>query len=494
MWLLGGGRKDGSESSKHSSSSRGSKTCSRSIRRRSRKENKSDGKSPASTDNDRSMHMAETCSGIEVSLSHDKMPASPTIPFSPTDTSFSGNGVISLHQQLAEVSKIYRAQFNVYKRSGEVILPRPAAMPPTFRARKHRIPLFKSEPKQPTMLFDDYIFLLRSHDAIDELACVQDELTQMDEEIVALELDRTDVKELATIETPAGYQKQDWEIHRQLLVAKNSTALSSTQRTRLQEGRGLSLTVHFQSKKAQEALMSKCGCKATVLRTSLNQRGSSNNNNNTVVTLIAPQSCRDGGAAATIQHLSLLKTSTASSDATSFFLSRDSGKSYQYGRLPDRLFRRMNETGVDPQRYSADLLYLSTGPLGCYYAEFRSGECWWGLAVNDPEFDRICRAWDVYRVAFGPCTVFNDGVGGLHGRQFLALSWIVLARDGKAAWKNVPARLHSKLSRRIASDSAPTEVALGHGDVYFVRFLDGTSAYRGVTTLPDHRTISPFSF
>lgn len=484
-WLLGAGRKDDVESRKHSSSSRGSKK-SMSIRRRSRKDNKSDERYPTSVDSNHSMHLAETCSGIEVSLLYDKKRASPTIPSSPPELSFSGNAVISLHEQLAKVSKIYRAQFNVYKRSEEIILPKSAVTkPPEFRSRNHRIPLFKTEPEKPKMLFDDFMFLLRSHDAIAERACVKDELSQMDDEIAALESDRADVEKLAAAETPAGYQKQDWDIHQQL-VAKNNARVSFTQRTRLQEDRGLSLTVHFQSTKAQEALMSKCGCKASVLRTSFNQKGSIDNNNNAVVTLIAPHNCRDGGAAATIQHLTLLKKSTSSSDSTSFFLSRDNGKSYSYGHLPDRIFRRMKDTGVDPLRCTADILYLSTGPLGCYYAEFRSGECWWGSAVNDLEFDTICREWDVYRIVFGPCTMFDDGRGEVHGRQYLASSWIVLARDGRAAWKNIPARLHSKLSSRLASESAPMEVALGQGDSYFVKFLDGTSKYSSGYYAPQH--------
>jgi hypothetical protein len=55
--------------------------------------------------------------------------------------------------------------------------------------------------------------------------------------------------------------------------------------------------------------------------------------------------------------------------------------------LPRKLYRRMN--GEDD---IGDLTYLSTGPHGCYYAEFRSGECWWGSAVEDHDFHAIIQA------------------------------------------------------------------------------------------------------
>jgi hypothetical protein len=143
----------------------------------------------------------------------------------------------------------------------------------------------------------------------------------------------------------------------------------------------------------------------------------------------------------------------------------------------------MKNAGMDPRHsHACDLVYLSTGPMGAYYAEFRSGERWWGTAAEDTEFDAICSEWDVCRVAFGPCSAIVASEDGRdhdhhqHGHRH-ATSWIVLAQDGRVAWKNVPSRLHGKLERRLASEVAPGEVSLGPGGSYFVRFLDGTVDY-----------------
>jgi hypothetical protein len=111
--------------------------------------------------------------------------------------------------------------------------------------------------------------------------------------------------------------------------------------------------------------------------------------------------------------------------------------------------------------------------MGAYYAEFRSGERWWGAAAEDTEFDALCAAWDVGRVAFGPGSSLVDGAG----REHRTTSWIVLARDGRVAWKGVPSRLHGRLERRLASEAAPVEASLGAGGSYFVRFADGAVDY-----------------
>jgi hypothetical protein len=212
-------------------------------------------------------------------------------------------------------------------------------------------------------------------------------------------------------------------------------------------------------------------------------------NQSTVVVTVRPETCRDGGGAATLQHVALLAGSTSPTEAGGFFVSRDgihgggagasathhkSNRAYYWGHLPDRLFRRMKNAGMDPKHHHAcDILYLSTGPMGAYYAEFRSGECWWGSAAEDTEFDALCAEWEVGRVAFGPCSSAVDG----RCHEHRATSWIVLGRDGRVAWKNLPSRLHGKLERRLASEVAPAEVSLGAGGTYFVRFADGTVDY-----------------
>ena len=163
----------------------------------------------------------------------------------------------------------------------------------------------------------------------------------------------------------------------------------------------------------------------------------------------------------------------SSNSGTSFgmFLSRDTGKAQTWGRLPPKLYRRIQEDGDTTE--IGDIVYLSTGPNGSYFAEFRSGECWWGSAVEDREFQAILHSWDVYRVVFGRMESFTDD----QGNAKVTNSWIILGRDGRAAWKNIPSRLQHCLERRLSTWAAPAEVALGPGDSYFVRFLDGTVDY-----------------
>jgi hypothetical protein len=388
---------------------------------------------------EKAMTLAETISGIEVSLSHD----SPSI--------------FHLSEQVAMMKKVYKTQFPVI-----------CEIPPVkalddIRLRPHRVTLFGKAPTP--MAFDDMLFLLRSHDVVDEKSCINEELMKITAEIKALEQDKRDLekreKAYSNNTSPAPSKElptlqDDWDIHRLLLRPK----LPTDQRLMLQNQRGMYLTVSL-PKKAREVFSSKCGMKASWLQ----QLAS------TLTPTIRPENCRDGGAAATIQHIALMPSLV---NEVSFFISRDSGKAYHWGHLPDRLFRRMQQRGLDPHHSASDLVYLSTGSMGTYYAEFRSGECWWGCAADDDEFQELCNSWDVARVVFGCTKQFDEGI--------FASSWIILSRDGRVAWKNLPARLHRKLESRMANEVAPCEVSLGSSDSYFVRFLDGTTDY----CLPAH--------
>jgi hypothetical protein len=183
---------------------------------------------------------------------------------------------------------------------------------------------------------------------------------------------------------------------------------------------------------------------------------------------LGPDNCTEGGAGEKIRHVAIVG---GRANDTAFFVSRDRDKSSTWGYLPPQLFQRMKRAGFDA-RY--DLMYLSTGPQGCYYAEFRSGDCWWGNALKDDKnFHMIVKNWDVYRVAFGPIVTYKDD----DGHRWTANSWIILGRDGRAAWKNLPSRLHQKLESRLVDWPAPAEVMLGSDDSYFIRFLDGTIDY-----------------
>jgi hypothetical protein len=497
MWLLGGvgSRKDESETSKHSLHSRGSKRSStkgshnnsmedenQKHRRRSRRDNRfgkvEKEKQGNKRNTDRSMHLLdETVSGIEVTISRDD--ATMATP-SPTESSFSGNGLILLKQQVVELSRTYRAQYNPVERNTAIPPSGPKKFP-SFQPRSHRIPLFQAEPEKQSMLFDDVLFLLRSYDVSDELTCVKEELSLMEQEINAISVDRTDIAAIVerdgldvpfAVTLPPQYLAENetrrWDVHRHLLVvpgSKMATTPSAAFRAQLQEERGLNFTVYLENHKAMESLMSKCGCKASFLSQFMGGGSAVSE-----ITEISPQSCRDGGAGATIQHMTLVNGGANSS--SSFMLTRDNAKSYHFDCLPDRLQRRIELQPAAAYPYTDQLVYLSTGPFDSYYAEFRNGERWWGSAFREDQFEfmTICGEWDVHRVALGSPACLDGG----RDQQFLASSWVVLSRDGKVAWKNLPVRLHNKLSNRLASESAPVEVSLGCAGAYFIRFLDGT--------------------
>ena len=98
----------------------------------------------------------------------------------------------------------------------------------------------------------------------------------------------------------------------------------------------------------------------------------------------------------------------------------------------------------------------------------------------EEEFNTICYDWDIHRIAFGPCTIRHrtknrNDTKSSKIEPSISLSWIIISKDGKVAWKNIPIRLHNCLSNRIASDSTPCEVSLGAHGSYYIRFIDGTS-------------------
>lgn len=471
------------------------------------------------------MHVAETVSGIEVSFSSDDN-ALRSLP----DERNEGT-VVSLREQLYRRRKVHRAQYRVTESSTATSIAAlsktaslsvDALVPSDLSSGTHRVPLFaktlkkakvKAKPGKgsgalPVVNYHQALQLLQSHDVSDEAALLQEEVRNLATETHALGSDRTRLAQrsatlLASNQhhhskpTPAGAggptapassssaEVQFWDVHR--LLASEKVPSSGLERSRLQEQRGLCLTVSLHNPLAREAFLAKCGSTASFLRTAMQRSPDSPDGG--VVVSIRPETCRDGGAASTIQHLSLLAGGMSSNEAGGFFMSRDGSgggshqthhsspsshsKAYYWGHLPDRLFRRMKNAGLDPKHHACDLLYLSTGPMGAYYAEFRSGECWWGSTAEDTEFDSLCCEWDVSRVAFGACNTLVDSLGQKHH----STSWIVIGRDGRVAWKNLPSRLHNKLERRLASENAPAEVTLGPGGSYFIRFVDGAVDY-----------------
>lgn len=531
-----------------------------------------------------SMHMAETYSGIEVSLSQDKSlqigsksanrahatRKSESIHNMVTAKSPNHSGVISVQPQLVERQKIYRAQFrsnnfnsreiasssgDSRRQQGTPLSSSPYCKPVIDPAslfgkpRDHRLPLFDS--RVAVSSYDDVLNLLQGYTVKDEIQCLSDELELTESELRAIEKDKSDIERLklanpgdiiqnsatkslsmiesrdeqhvrggvGTGEAPSAIRNTlnnsnfnpelEWDINRILSTKKN---LTSNEIIQLQSERGTCLTVSIENSRAFESLLAQCGGKGTTCIPfqvyDTKQRNSTHHFHGSNVVTLRPgnssifESYSDSSSAAcTIQQIALLRCSTTSqSSDSSFFLSRDTGSSFYYGRIPDRMYRRMKSNSAsatssreqasgysrvaisEPHRQpydSRDIQYLSSGPFGSYYCEFRNGECWWGFTSYDDELDAICNEWDVYRIAFGPCLSLEVGDSNSSSPSpsssynFKATSWIVIARDGRAAWKNLPARLHNKLSSRLANETFPVDVSLGCGGSYFIRFLDG---------------------
>lgn len=373
--------------------------------------------------------------------------------------------VFSLAAQIAQRQKVSRAQFstifptlgshkNENLQSGTHV-----------QVNNHRVPLV-GQRLAHNVSYNEMIRLLQSSEAEDEITSVREELKKMASEIDALEQEKVVLEKKwmqvkrngDSSDSKKAIEHVDWDINR-LLSQKGK--LTTQERKKLETNRGLYLTLYFQSSRVENAFLSNCGIKNGKYKSNKRKTPGSR------ITL-DPDDCRAGGAGTTVQHFALMK---GTGNTSAFFLSRDNGKSCTWGHLPPKLFWRMKHRGMDPQ--NAELGYLSTGPKGCYYAEFQSGERWWGCAGEDSDFHAILQEWDVYRVVFGSFVTFMNE----DGKESLTGSWLILGRDGRAAWKNLPSRLHQTLESRLANSAAPVEVALGSGESYYVRFLDGTMDY-----------------
>eukprot|EP00934_Nitzschia_sp_Nitz4_P003083 Nitzschia sp. Nitz4//scaffold55_size114948//49020//50108//NITZ4_003897-RA/size114948-processed-gene-0.205-mRNA-1//1//CDS//3329554518//3073//frame0 len=276
----------------------------------------------------------------------------------------------------------------------------------------------------------------------------------------------------------------DWDVQKLL----DSSRLTDGNRRRLEALRGNCVTLCFANTKTRDALLNKCGAKyphPLAQRTGKAKVGTLPSD----CLMLTPRNCKAGGAATTLRQITLLNdVSTHPSSTKSgvshtknpapmlgFFLSRDTGKAQSWGRIPPKLYRRIQADAGANHCTLGEMVYLSTGPMGCYYAEFRSGETWWGSAVEDDmDFHTVLKEWDIYKVVFGPVVEAEDME---RSTRQLVNSWIILAKDGRVAWKNIPHRLHARLEARLSSWAAISSVSLGPGGSYFCRFLDGSTDY-----------------
>lgn len=414
------------------------------------------------------MSVNETSHGIEVSFH-----GSPS-----TGGSGKKNPAISLKEQIRERQRVYKTQFSIDAESA-------AASTNNWRPSGHRVPLMGIAPADTA--YADTLQLLKDAPVLDEKTAVQLELNLLELEISSLQRDRMwleQSKKIANRQQQApidnGVDKENtlvtWDAHKLLKDdAIKKQPLSISERSSLQRQRGNSLTIHLTSTRTQEAFVhNQESAKCTSLF-----------KNDTSITTITPNSnSSSNSAATTLHHVSLLPASDKTTNDAGLYFSLDEGESEILGRLPDQLTRRFEVSGgsAAEEPEIEDLEYLVTGSKGCYFAKFQSGECWWGSAIEDADFQNIMRAWDVHRVAFGPIETFDmdtskQADNSSNNNKISINSWIILNRDGRAVWKNLPQRLSSTLECRLPHSAAPVEVSLGPGDSYFVRFLDGSIDY-----------------
>ncbi len=160
---------------------------------------------------------------------------------------------------------------------------------------------------------------------------------------------------------------------------------------------------------------------------------------------------------------------TSSNEASSFFLSRDNGTANWHGRFPSKLWDRAKRENMKV----SSIRYLVVGPGGSYFTQFSTGECWWGISQLDTDFHKYMNSLEVCRVAFGTFAnyIYVGEASTIH------TSWVIIGKDGRCVWKNIPSGLHNLLLSRTSNDAAPCEVSLGKGDSYFIKFLDGVTNY-----------------
>lgn len=474
MWLLGN-RKEQQHDGENTSSSSSSKFSGKALR------NKLLGReSPRSEAN---MRLAETFSGIEVSLSNDNnnntnntaasnkkyQSAEDLQTMSSTPTESSHGTVFSIKEQLDELRKPHFVQFQLPDPPEDLSEPSAESISNRLgKQRNHRIPLFRSKFFEKSS-YESVFQLLRSHSISSERHLLRHEISLLDKEIEALQEDRNTINRISTTSSPRTRSIQaskELDIHRQLLVVGSpKRGVSSQLKRSLREERGLCLTVRIGNSKTLESLLSKTAYRTNSLSP---KRKSPATRSGSDVISIRPDQCREGGAAATLQHISLLPQDTNNS-SSAVFLSRDNGKSSYCGSngtpLPEPIQRRLKENSISAE----SILYIAIGTGNYYYIQFRSGETWWSGSAADTEFDAILGRWDVQRVAFGAATVL--------GTHAVAVSWVVVARDGKVAWKNIPRRLEGLLLSK--STTAPAEIALGTNGSFFLKFMDGACVGAG---------------
>eukprot|EP00536_Pseudo-nitzschia_multiseries_P007420 jgi/Psemu1/17952/gm1.17952_g len=414
----------------------------------------------------------ETSNGIEVSFPGSE---------SATKSSMKVKPVISLKEKILERQRVYKSQFSTVA-STSANLSSSATDKSNWRPKGHRIPLLGITAADTA--YAEAVQLLKDAPVVDEQTAVQQELMLLETEISSLERDRIWLNQSINGKGHggsdiSGMNKENvrvtWDAHKLLKDdAVKKQPLPASERNTLQKHRGNSLTFHLTSPRIHDIFVHNlCGKQQSARITNLSKHDGS-------VTTIMPSNNRSADSAATnLQHVSFLSSTNTTTTDPGLYLCRDVGQSQIIGNLPHRLSQRLQQReGNGAERPEVgELMYLSTGSRGSYFAKFQSGECWWGSAAEDADFQFIMESWDVYRVAFGPIETIKVSTNNNSYKDLRTSSWIILSHDGSAAWKNLPSRLSNTLEHRLANAAAPVEVSLGPGDSYFVRFLDSSIDY-----------------
>jgi hypothetical protein len=469
--------------------------------------------------------------GVEVFLDHAAPssrgggPASPLETREPPQVPARAETVVSVETECKRYKTMHQSAGSLQALSAAIASTDTTTTTPTVRhLQDHRIPLFGGGPVEAS--YDDVVALLQHFHVSSEVTAVKLELDLMQAEYAALERDRQlllqQEQQLDVVDDPIlplrsprfstpATNSPEASLSLQQLI--ESATLTNSERERLQGLRGNCFTLHIEHARLREAFLQKCGAKLSEVLKASSSTGSAHTHHQQQprralllppvdCLTLGPHNCRAGGAATHVRHLHLTcdwavgqeqdiapPTPTSSrgreqqhqppqspsTPVSGFVMSSDTGKAQSWGRLPTQLFQRLQSQrernhNVDASQLphaTADIQWLSTGPLGSYVCKFVSGELWWGL-FQDSDLLRRLKSWKIHQVVLGPLTQTEYGTYP---------SWLIIGEDGKVAWKNIPHPLQTKLQSRLPHMPAVDSVSLGAGGSYFVRYRDLTVDY-----------------
>ena len=304
----------------------------------------------------------------------------------------------------------------------------------------------------------DSISLLEKFEVLDEETAMRNELRKSSAEIASLEHEQGSIRNRLN-GAKCNYGKcvyadcqKEWDINVFLNEEDGSTnQISDQTRSQLQETRGNYFYATFDDTRLSSTFEWLCAPNVKKVGNQINGHDY----------LDIKESYAN---ASTVRHVAIY----SGIQEISCFVGSDDGCANIEGNLPSRLSSRLINEGIRTN----NIRYLSCGPENSYYAELKSGDCLWGISGDD-KFDDILAHIDVHRVAFGPFHTRNGE---------LETSWIVISKNGRVAWRNIPSGLHKILKERKPDMAVPSEVSIGFEGSYFVKFLDGRYKY----CLPSH--------